>query len=426
MRRGADTTELAIGIMSGTSGDGIDAALIEATWSDPALASALAPFVAPPSQLGAPPQPAPPVRASLPAPPRIRVLEHRAVRFPDRIRDAILAAGADRSVASDLARLHAQLGDAYTDVALQLIEAAPEIDGEPGPVVVIGMHGQTVAHLPRDGVTFQLGDAARVALRTRLVTIADFRSADVAAGGEGAPLTPFADHVLFAAGAPRIVINLGGIANVTLLPDDDPDHVVGWDTGPANMVVDRIARMTGRRYDEGGEGARRGRVIREALDRALAHPFFARPAPKSTGREEFGDAFTRRLVDDVRAAGGDLYDALATAAALTGTTIADAIRGASVPRGGWRDALCAGGGSANAALVRSVATALAPIPVRRTDDAGVPAEAREAVAFAILGLYRIRGLPNTLPRCTGAAHAVSAGAIHVPVGRWMGFLVGVA
>ncbi|MBI2324813.1 MAG: anhydro-N-acetylmuramic acid kinase [Chloroflexi bacterium] len=370
-------SQLAIGIMSGTSTDGINVALVEADWGDRPH-------------------------------PRVSLVEHRAFSYPDALRERVFAAvtGAP-TTAWELARLHAALGDAYAEAAAALVTTAAHPQ-------VIGLHGQTVAHFPAEDVTLQVGDPARVALRTGIPTVADFRSADIAAGGEGAPLTPFADHVLFSDGAPRIVLNLGGIANVTLLPDPDADHVTGWDTGPANMVVDAIARMSGARFDEGGAGARRGRVVPEALERALAHPFFARPAPKSTGREEFGEDFAVRLVGDVRSQRGSLDDALATAAALTGTTVGAAIREAPAPPAGWREVLVGGGGSANAALMSAIASALSPIPVRLTDELGIPAAAREAIAFAILALYRIRGLPNTLPRVTGARRAVSAGAVHQP------------
>jgi anhydro-N-acetylmuramic acid kinase len=276
------------------------------------------------------------------------------------------------------------------------------------------VHGQTVAHLPAERVTWQIGDAARVAVRTGIAVVSDFRSADVAAGGEGAPLTPFADHVLFAGRAPCAVLNLGGIANVTLLPDADPDHVVAFDTGPGNIVIDAVAAAGGHAFDSNGEGARRGRVDERAVAGALTHPFFARRGPKSAGREEFGAAFARRLEDLVRTAGGSNDDALATATEVTARTVAQAIREHTPAGIAWREVLVGGGGARNGALMEALGRALAPAEVRPTDDAGVPAGAREAIAFALLALYRIRGLPNTLPRCTGAARAVSAGAVHEP------------
>jgi len=365
-------SDLAIGIMSGTSGDGIDAALIEV---DDAGAFG-------------------------------RLIAHRHEPFSAELADRIIAIGAgERVTAAEVAWLHGALGDAYAEEAIALVRSAST------PPKVIGMHGQTVAHLRRTHVTLQIGDGARVAVRTGIPTVTDLRSADIAAGGEGAPLTPFADHVLFAGGAPRVVVNIGGIANVTLIPDGEREHVSGFDTGPGNMVIDLIARMNDQPFDRDGAGARRGHVNDSALRRALAHPYFAEPAPKSTGREDFGATFAHALVDDVRATGGSLDDALATATELTAQTIADAIREAGTA---WNDVVVAGGGSANPTLMEALRRAVTPLPMRKSDELGLPAAAREAVAFAILAVYRIRGLPNTLPRVTGARHAVSAGAVHSP------------
>lgn len=366
-----------MGVMSGTSADGVDAALVRVRWDG--------------------------------ARPAVELIAHRSTPFPLALRDAILAAGEGSATsAADLARLHGALGDTYADAALALLADAASRPS------VIGVHGQTVAHLPGERVTWQIGDTARVAVRTGIPVVSDFRSADVAAGGEGAPLTPFADHVLFGGRAPCAVLNLGGIANVTLIPDPNADHVVAFDTGPGNMVIDGVARMSGRLFDEGGAGARRGRVVEGALAVALAHPFFARRAPKSAGREEFGDEYTRRLSRSVSDAFGSLEDALATATELTARTVADGIRMHTPAGVAWREVLVGGGGAKNGALMDALGRALAPAVVRPTDDAGVPAAAREAMAFALLALYRLRGLPNTLPRVTGARHAVSAGALHSP------------
>jgi anhydro-N-acetylmuramic acid kinase len=367
-------TELAIGIMSGTSGDGVDAALVEVDDAG-RVTDALA---------------------------------HHHDPFPRELRERVLAAAAGsptRHSAREIALLHADLGERYAEIASEMIGTAGRRPS------VIGVHGQTIAHLPAQRATLQIGDASRVAVRTGITTVCDFRSADIAAGGEGAPLTPFADHILFGDGAPRVVVNIGGIANVTLLPEGDRDHVTGFDTGPGNMVIDLVARTGGREYDEGGAGARRGHVIESVLATALRHPFFARRPPKSAGREEFGGPFAEDLLAGVRAAGGSIEDSLATATDLTARTISDAIRGAGAT---WKDALIAGGGSQNAALMDALRRSLGPIPVRLTDEVGVPAAAREAIAFAILAIYRLRGLPNTLPRVTGARRAVSAGAIHRP------------
>jgi anhydro-N-acetylmuramic acid kinase len=364
----------AIGIMSGTSADGIDAVAATVSWTGDT--------------------------------PRVDLHEHVAVPFTADLREQILRAVSGVATVPELAMLHGTLGDLYAEVAMGLAKSHG--------ADVIGLHGQTVAHLPASRVTLQIGDAARVAVRTGVPVVSDLRSADMAAGGEGAPLTPFADHVLFASGAPRIVLNLGGIANVTLIPDADPDHVRGFDTGPGNMVLDTIARTTGERYDRDGAGAKRGRVVEEAIEAVLSHPFFARRGPRSAGREEFGGRFALDLERDVRDRGGSYEDALATATELTARTVAEAIRAETPPDVRWRDVLVGGGGAANPALMDALRRALAPIQVRSTDEAGVPAEAREALAFSILAAYRIRGLPNTLPKVTGATRAVSAGAVHQP------------
>lgn len=364
----------AIGIMSGTSADGMDAVAATISWTTD--------------------------------PPRVDLREHVAVPFTDDQRERILRAVSGVATVPELAMLHGTLGDLYAEVAMGLQNS--------NGADVIGLHGQTVAHLPASRVTLQIGDAARVAVRTGVPVVSDLRSADMAAGGEGAPLTPFADHVLFAGGAPRIVLNLGGVANVTLIPDADPVHVRGFDTGPGNMVLDTIARTKGQRYDRDGAAATRGRVIDEAIEAAMAHPFFARSGPRSAGREEFGGRFALDLERDVRERGGSYEDALATATELTARTVAEAIRAETRPDLVWRDVLVGGGGAANPALIAALRRTLTPVPVRRTDEEGVPAEAREALAFAILAAYRLRGLPNTLPKVTGAARAVSAGALHEP------------
>lgn len=368
-------TVTAIGIMSGTSIDGISAAVARIEWRGD--------------------------RA------QVDPVAHRHSTFADDLRERLWSAVSGRANAPDLAVLHAELGELYSAAVLELVQGH-------GPAAVIGLHGQTVAHLPGSRVTFQIGDGARVAVRTGIPVVDDLRSADVAAGGEGAPLTPFTDHVLFADGAPRVVLNLGGIANITLLPDADPDHVRGFDTGPGNMVLDTIARTGGEPFDRDGAGALRGRVIDEALERALAHPFFARRGPKSAGREEFGGPFGLEIEQAVRERGGSRDDALATATELTARTVADAVRDETPPGVVWRDVLVGGGGAENAALMKALERALAATPVRATDEVGVPAKAREALAFAILAAYRLRGLPNTLPRVTGASRAVCAGALHTP------------
>ena len=328
--------------------------------------------------------------------------------YTPELRARVLRAAAGASVGThELAALHAALGDAYADAASDFVE---RLGRRPD---LIALHGQTVAHLPRKA-TLQLGDASRVAVRTGVTTIADFRSADIAAGGEGAPLVPFADHVLFAYRAPIALLNLGGIANLTFIPTARAEDVVAFDTGPANMVSDLIAQRAGRAFDTGGAGAAGGRPDPDALAWALGHPYFARRAPKSTGREDFGQPFADELNDRVARSGGSHDDALATAVALTVRTVADALR-RETPKGvGWRELAVGGGGARNATLLAKLREEVSPTAVITTDELGVPSSSREAISFAILGIYRLRGLPNTLPSATGAKRAVSGGAIHQP------------
>ncbi len=366
---------IVIGLMSGTSADGIEAAAAEV---DPSRGEA-------------------------------RLLAHRHLRYTTELRDRVLAAGSARPfTAQDLASLNIDLGEANAAAVLALVAELKQ-----GPDL-IAMHGQTIAHYPELHATYQIADGARVAARTGVPVVCDFRSADIALGGQGAPLVPFADHVLFGARAPIALLNIGGIANLTLLPTVRAEDAIACDCGPGNMLVDALVAGSGERFDKDGARARQGRLQPKALAWALGHPYFERRAPKSTGREDFGAPFAQKLLRMVRDEGGGEDDALATAVALTARTVADALARETPASVRWRELVVAGGGAANAAMMDAHAEAVAPLVVRPMDELGVPAPVREALAFAILGAYRAAGLPNTLPRCTGASRAVSAGAIHAP------------
>jgi anhydro-N-acetylmuramic acid kinase len=367
---------IAVGVMSGTSGDGMNLAAIEI---EPGGKRA------------------------------VRVIATAERPYASAIRDAVLRAGADVPFAlSDIARLHASLGDAYAAAASDFIR------GLASRVDVIGLHGQTVAHLPAEHTTLQIGDASRVARATGVPTVDDFRSADMAAGGEGAPLVPFGDHVLFADHAPIAVLNLGGIANLTLIPTASSVDVIAFDTGPANMPSDAIIAPSGQSFDRDGRRARAGRVNEAALAEALAHPYFARRAPKSTGREEFGKPYATRLADRVTRDSGSLDDALATALAVTTRSIAEALTRETPSGTRWNMLAVAGGGARNVTLMESLVRAVAPLKVVKTDELGIPSNGREAIAFAIMAAYRLRELPNILPSATGARQAVCGGSVHLP------------
>jgi anhydro-N-acetylmuramic acid kinase len=267
--------------------------------------------------------------------------------------------------------------------------------------------------------TLQLGQPAVIAERTGITTVADFRPRDLAAGGQGAPLAPYAHALLFGRADQAVAVqNLGGIGNVTFVPPGGgPGDVIAFDTGPANMVVDGLVRLVSadrEAFDRDGARAARGRVHRDLLAELLEDPFFERRPPKSTGRERFGDPYVAAL----RARGATLGigddDLIATAGALTARSIARAYRD-FLPARPDRVVLC-GGGTRNPTLARMIAEAVAlevgpGIPVEPSDAAGIPAEAVEAVSFAVLARETLAGLPAGLPQVTGAARATVLGVV---------------
>lgn len=319
----------------------------------------------------------------------------------------------------EIAELNVRVGALFAEACLAAIAAAGL---EPGAIDLVGSHGQTLYHhssipgAPR--ATLQVGDGDQIAERTGLTVVSDFRARDIAAGGEGAPLTPFADLILFAprAGEPprrRVVLNLGGIANITVL-DPDPAQVFGFDTGPANTLLDRLAtRLAGGvpACDRDGRLARSGTVNPALLEELLrSDPFLARRPPKSTGFEMYGAAFLARAE---RAQRGSDADLMATLTEFTARTIALALERfvADPPP---EEIIAAGGGVENPALMERIATAVAPVPVRRSDERGVPSPAREALGFAVLASEALLGHPTTLPAVTGARHPAILGKWSFP------------
>lgn len=372
--------------MSGTSADGIDAALIELPgW--PALGSGSPD--GPPNLTGG-----------------VRVLDHRHTPFPAELRTAVLAAGQNRAGTADLAQLHFRLGEALAGAALELSLGAD----------LIASHGQTVFHIPRpdpprgwtNRATLQLGEAALIVEATGLPVVSDFRPADLVAGGQAAPLVPFADRLMYAgAGVRRGVHNLGGISNLTYLPGLGDAGVLAFDTGPANALIDEAASRLGRRYDEGGRLAAAGRVQPELVARWLTDPYLRLTPPKSTGREYWTLA---------RLPGADALgplDLVATVTAFSAQSVADAYRRFVLPLG-LDEVVVAGGGARNPVLMAQLGAALPEVPVLRFEQRGWNALAREAAAFAVLGYFAYQGWPNTLPGTTGARHPVIAGKLSRP------------
>lgn len=383
------TPVLVIGLMSGTSVDGVDAACCRLSHPDGGRF-------------------------------RWEVLGTAAVDYPEDLR-APLREPATVTVPR-LAALDARVGEVFAEAARAAAEAAGiELD----EVALVGSHGQTVWHDPRGvhggvAATLQIGDPAVIAERTGCAVWADFRSADVAAGGEGAPFVPYVDWLLFAEPDRwRVCLNLGGIANVTLLPPGvDVTGVTGFDTGPGNVVLDRLARaLLGEPRDEGGRRAAAGAVDAGRLERALADPFFALPAPKSTGPEWFDAAWVERYFGPLEDLDADaIGERLATAAAVTVEGVARALEGQAATGTVPEDAevIVAGGGRRNAALMEGLAERLAPREVVAIDERGLDGDHKEAVAFAILAYESAIGWAVDIPSVTGARHPARCGTLSFP------------
>lgn len=365
-----------IGLMSGTSLDGVDAALVEFEGRDEReLHWSVEAFV--------------------------------TVPYDQDQRDRIHAAIVDGS-ASALCKLNVDLGEWLAEAVLRVCETAGVA---PHEIDLIGSHGQTIWHEPptsaRRGATLQLGDAATIAERTGVPVVSDFRARDMAAGGEGAPLVPWVDRLLFSlSDRRRILLNIGGMANLTWLPvRGESVPLQAFDTGPGNALIDAaVVLATGGReaYDRDGHWARRGRVRDPLLAELLAHPFFERKPPKSTGREVFGRPFVEALARRMRPeTEQDWADLVATLTALTARTIADAIGRWVRPRP-VDEVVVSGGGARNPVLVSMLQELLAPVPVRGGEVLGVDPDAKEAVAFAALAWAYANGIPGNVPEATGA------------------------
>ncbi len=375
---------IVVGLMSGTSADGIDAVVVEITGAPPHLV--------------------------------VRPLAFHTRPWPSEMRERILRACQPGRLGVDaLCRLHFQLGEGFAQAALDAIAAARLT---PDQVDLIGSHGQTVWHdvdpQGRVTATLQLGEAAVIAERTGVTTISNFRARDVAAGGQGAPLVAYVDWLLLRHPTrPRAVQNIGGIANVTYLPaGDDAAGVIAFDTGPGNMLIDAaVSRATegAWTFDRDGELARAGRVDEALLARWLSHPYFQQPPPKTTGRELFGQPFFERAWRDAQARGLRPVDLVATLTALTARSIAEAYR-RFLP-GPVAEVIVGGGGARNPALMTMLREALAPVPVRTHEELGLNSDAKEAIAFAVLAYEAWHGRPGNLPAVTGARRPVILGQI---------------
>jgi anhydro-N-acetylmuramic acid kinase len=385
------------GIMSGTSADGIDVALVRLLGGGINT--------------------------------RLHLLAHEHRNYPAAVRQAVLdAMNADSARVADLARLNTLLGELYADALEHTLKKHRGYNPE-----LVGCHGQTLYHqgsaesfLGRKiATTWQTGESAAIAARLGLPVISDFRPADMAAGGKGAPLVPLLDYVFYRHSRRiRVLQNLGGIANFSIIPaGGSPEDVIAFDTGPGNMVMDGCAQILfGKPYDQKGQLAAGGKIIASALQRALEHPFFHRRPPKTAGREEFGAEFVARFLGWCGRKARK-HDVIATATALTARSIGIALGGSlrelqssrpsKKPKRVAHDYIVSGGGARNKTLLKMLRTEVDPLGFRlhTSDQLGLPAEAKEATAFALLAYATWHRKPGNLPSATGASRPAILGKV---------------
>lgn len=364
-----------VGLMSGTSADAIDAALVE---------------------IG----------------PSVKLLKFMSTPLSSEIQQLLQDVFEDQGTPRTLTKLHWLLGECFAQAALSVMEQGADL---------VASHGQTICHLPKAEPfcstsvrgTLQIGEGAVIAERTGCLTVCDFRPQDLAVGGQGAPLVPFADAILF--GNPkcdRVALNIGGMANISWIPRQGP--IQAGDTGPGNALSDAIVSMAcGRSYDEGGRIAASGRVIPELLSELLNHPYLDEPFPKSTGREDFGRSLAVSLLDK-----GNVADVLRTVLAFTASSIAVHIERLANQRSNAQDAIevvAGGGGVNNVVLMQELSQRLpSRCSLQSMDLVGMPIQAREAVAFALMGHETIWGRSSNVPTATGASRKVVLGKIILP------------
>jgi anhydro-N-acetylmuramic acid kinase len=374
-----------VGLMSGTSGDGVDAVLVDIRGSGHDL--------------------------------KVRPLAFVACAYPADLQQRVLAASA-RGTVAEICHLNVVLGEWFARAALRAITQAGL---DPSKIDLIGSHGQTIHHLPNEveepGIgtvrsTLQIAEPAVIAERTGIATVANFRPRDMAAGGQGAPLTPYVHYVLLRdRKRSRLIVNLGGIGNVTYLPAGKGlEAILAFDTGPGNMVMDGLMRRLTRgrdSLDKNGRLAAKGKVAVGLLAKLLAHPYFKRTPPKSTGREEFGDAFVEQILAAQKAHRLKPADLLATCSLFTAITIGSARKWLAGP---VDEVIVGGGGVRNRTLMSNLSAVFSPVPVRTFEAAGWESKAFEAVAFAVLAYQTVHGERANVPSVTGAMHPVILGA----------------
>ena len=379
-----------IGLMSGTSCDGIDACLARITGNGLST--------------------------------RVDIIGFETYPYKNEIRELIFDASQNTTGTVDkICQLNFTLGKLFADAARQIAgkSSIPISD-----IDIIGSHGQTIYHISslkekadnEVRSTLQIAEPSLIAQETGVTTVADFRTRDIAAGGEGAPLVPYADFILFGRdGIGRAIQNIGGISNVTFLPADcGIIDIIAFDNGPGNMIIDRFAEIItdGKlKYDKDGELASKGKLNQGLLERLCSHPYLSIPPPKSTGREDFGLQFSDDLYEELRRDNVDVLDAITTVTAFTAKSISDSYRKYIQPSYRISEVVMSGGGVHNPVLVQFLKDYLKDIKLIKVDEFGIPSDAKEALAFAILANETICGNPGNVPSATGARERVILGKI---------------
>lgn len=341
--------------------------------------------------------------------------------YPDALRKRLLEiAESGKTTAAELCQLNFVIGEYFADAAINICRNA---HFDLSKIDLIGSHGQTIQHLPNEvsmmnkliRSTLQIGEPSVIANRFGCVTVGNFRSADIALGGQGAPLVPYVDYILFRSDElNRVILNIGGIANLTVLRQGcSASEVMAFDSGPGNMVIDAlVSHFYGLPYDEDGHIASQGSVAQQLLLDILKHPYFNRPIPKSTGREEFG----RPFIDHILSIAGKFslppQDIIATVTELTAHSIARAMMLTGIAISQVHELIVGGGGVNNRTLMNSLAKHFYASKVLRSDAFGIPADAKEAISFAILANETVAAIPNNLPSVTGSQRPAILGAMY--------------
>tara|TARA_B110000014_G_scaffold246488_1_gene219241 strand:- start:291 stop:1493 length:1203 start_codon:yes stop_codon:yes gene_type:complete len=376
-----------IGLMSGTSTDGVDVACIE-----------------------------------LSSKKEIKLIAFESFAYPDELRKRLLTiANNSETNAAEISSLNTKVGITFANSVLSLISKH-----RLGKLTLdfIGSHGQTISHIPKGGVgdhgtlspsTFQIGDPSIISELTGLTVVSDMRTRDIAAGGIGAPLTPWAHKKLFGnKNCPTAFLNLGGIANITYIPKDEETGLFGFDCGPANMIIDRLVSYytkNKKKFDDEGKLASKGKINKKELEWLMQNPFLSMPIPKSTGSEDFGGEFTEKLILRFQSKKMSINDILATSTSFTAEVIFNSIDNFFPKDKPIHELIVGGGGVKNRTLMSFLESKLNPISIIKSDEKGFPHEAVEAICFAVLAWATISNTPSNVMASTGAKSEVILGNI---------------